>query len=141
MQHIDEKILERLELEITKTYYTFKRFMSPSTFALLYHDGKLKLEELNGYLRNSDKFIPIDDKHIFINFIFTEQYGATKAAENLILNLDQHFENNNSYIAIDKFDAEKTPAAVLDRLQKTLKELKTGSHARVEDDIIITGIL
>ena len=141
MQEIDEKVFNRLKVEINRTYYTFKRYMSPSTFAFLYFEGDLSVEDLGEFLRISDKFLKVDDNHYFINYMFTEQHGAFKASQNLLLNLDKHFENNASCIAIDKFDTNKTPRIVINRLMEILRETQKHSYTRIEDESILNDIL
>ena len=141
MQKIDDKIFKRLEVEVKKTYYTFTRYLSPSTFAFLYFEGELSAEDLGGYLRISDKFLKIDDNHYFINFMFTEQHGAFKASQNLLLNIDKHFDNNIACLAIDTFDINKTPRIVIYRLMEILKETQKSSYTRIEDETILNGVL
>jgi len=141
MQSIDEKIFKRLEVEVKKTYYTFTRYLSPSTFAFLYFEGELSAEELGDFLRISDKFLKIDNNHYFINFMFTEQHGAFKASQNLLLNLDKNFENTKSCIAIDRFDTNKTPRIVINRLVEILKETQKSSYSRIENESILNGVL
>jgi len=141
MQAINDKIFKRLEIEVKKTYYTFTRYLSPSTFAFLYFEGELSVEELGEHLRISDKFLKIDDNHYFINYMFTEQNGAFKASQNLLLNLDKHFENTKSCIAVDTFDANKTPRIVINRLMEILKETQKSSYSRIEDESILNGVL
>ena len=141
MPNINEKVFKRLEVEVKKTYYTFTRYLSPSTFSLLYFEGNLSVEKLGEFLRISDKFLQIDENHYFINYMFTEQHGAFKASQNLLLNLDKHFKNQKSCIAIDIFDTNKTPRIVINRLMEILKETQKSSYSRIEDESILSGII
>jgi hypothetical protein len=117
---MDEKLFNRLKILINKTYYTNKRYKIPATFAYLYHEKELSLDDLGKYVRKSDHFLKIDENHYFIHFAYTEQDHAFKACQNLLLYLDKHFNNTSSYIAVDTFDATKSPTVVFNRLQQIL---------------------
>ena len=134
-------ILNRLNILIKKAYYTHERYKLPATFALMYHHKALEPIELGQYVRKSDLFIPIDENHYFINFASTEQSAAFKACQNLIFSLDKHFEDTDTIIAVDTFDASKSPNIVFNRLQQILKETKKDPYSRIEDENILNGII
>ena len=138
---MEDRIFKRLTIEIDRAYYTFTRYMAPSTFAFLYSEKELTPTELGDFVRISDKFLQIDKNHYFINFVFTEQDGAFKASQNLILNLDIFFKDSSSCIAIDTFDASKSPRIVINRLHQILKETKKNPYSRIEDEDVLNGIV
>lgn len=137
---MDKHIKERLEIEINKAYYIAKRYKSPSTFAVLYHEKELSLEKLGDYVRISDHILKMDDNNYFIHFTFTEQDGAFKASQNLIVYLDHHFNDRSSCMAIDTFDLSHSPTIVINRLMQILTETKKSSYTRIEDENILNGM-
>ena len=132
-----EAIKIRVHAQIKKAYYTFERYQNPSTFALLYHDEPLNLEELAKYVRISDHFIALDEYHYFIIFSFTSGNDSYKASQNLIHHLDNHFNNHSSAIALDSFDLTNTPHLVINRLQQILAQTRKNSFSRVEDASVL----
>ena len=138
---MEDRVFNRLTIEINRAYYTFKRYMAPSTFAFLYIEKELTPTQLGEFVRISDKFLEVDKNHYFINFVFTEQDGAFKASQNLILNLDIFFQDSVSCIAIDTFDASKSPRIVINRLHQILKETKKNPYSRIEDEDVLNGII
>ncbi len=138
---MSDELFNRLRIEINKTYYTSSRYKVEFTFALLYHKKELSIDELGDLIRVSDIFFQIDDEHYFINFAFTEQDGAFKASQNLIVYLDKHFQDFTSCIAIDTFDKSKTPKMVLNRLKQILHEIKRNPESRIEDDSILNKMI
>lgn len=138
---MDNKILNRLTIEINKAYYVYKRYKVLSTFAFIYSEKELTPTELGKFVRISDQFLQIDEHHYFINFVHTEQNAAFKASQNLLLYLDKHFNNTTSCIAIDTFDISNTPRMVMNRLKQILDETKKSSYTRIEDEDILNGII
>lgn len=136
-----EKVLNRIRREIDKTYYMNRRYYFISTFALLYHKHALNVNELGSFLRVSDHFLAIDENHYFINFTFSRQANAFKAAENLLLYLDRHFNDNTTCIALDTFDNSKTPQMVMNRLVQILDATKNHSYERIEDENILNELV
>lgn len=130
-------IINRINISIKKTYYTFERFQIDATFALLYHEEPLNVIELSKFVRISDQLIPLDEHHYFIIFAFTSQENAYKASQNLIQKLDVHFNNQTTCIAVDAFDKSKTPENVLNRLKQIMIETRKHSYIRVETDDIL----
>lgn len=138
---MDERLFNRLRILVNKTYYTATRYKTPATFAYLYNDKELSLEELGKYVRISDHFIKIDRNHFFINFAYTKQDDAFKAAQNLLFALDKHFNNSNSCIAIDTFDTTKSPKVVFNRLVQILDATKRNPDSRIEDEDVLNGVV
>ncbi len=136
-----DNILNRIKVEIKRTYYTHDRYKSLSTFALLYHEKKLGVEQLATYVRISDKLIKIDDNHYFINFAFTSQEDAFKAAQNLLLYLDNFFNSRTSCIAIDTLNSKNTTQMVVGKLTQILNETKKSSYSRIEYEDILNGLI
>jgi len=136
-----DNILNRIKVEIKRTYYTFDRYKSLSTFALLYHEKELSVEQLATYVRISDKLIKIDDNHYFINFAFTSQEDAFKAAQNLLLYLDNFFNSRTSCIAIDTLNSKNTSQMVISRLTQILHETRKNSYSRIEYEDILNGLI
>jgi hypothetical protein len=93
---MQDNIFNRLKVQIKKTYYVYERYNTISTFALMYHKNKLTPKELSAFLRVSDLFIMLDDNHCFINFTYTTQEEAFKASQNLLLHLDNYFNNTDT---------------------------------------------
>ena len=138
---MEDIIRKRLEIEINKAYYTSKRYHTVSTFAFLYHEKPLPVDILGSYVRISDHILKVDEHHYFINFTFTEQTGAFKAAQNLLLYLDKYFNNRTSCIALDTFDTTQSPRIVLNRLIQILQETKKHSYCRIEDENILNEMI
>jgi len=134
---MNENIKNRLYIEIDKAYYISQRYKSISTFSILYFEGELDVDSLANFVRLSDHILKIDDKHYFINYTFTEKDAAFKASQNLLLYLDQYFNNQSSCIALDIFDITKSSHSVLDRLLQTLNLTKRSSTLRMADQSIL----
>ncbi|MCL4431337.1 MAG: hypothetical protein M1300_03345 [Epsilonproteobacteria bacterium] len=130
-------ILNRVNVLVKKTYYTYDRFNVEATFALLYHEKPLNVIELSKYIRITDQIMPLDDNHYFIIFSFTSQENAYKASQNILYSLDQYFNNQTSCIALDTFDTSKSPKAILTRLNQILAETRKTSYIRVETEEIL----
>ena len=137
---MNENIFNRLNILISKAYYTYSRYKSPSTFALLYHEQDITPAQLGAYVRKTDHFLKIDEHYYFINFAFTEQNNAFKASQNLILSLDKHFQDQASVIAVDTFDEAKSARMVYNRLTQILVETKKHSYSRIEDENILNEL-
>ncbi len=137
---MDDYIKNRLTIEINKTYYVAKRYQVTSTFAILYYEGELTVNDLGKFVRTSDHLLKIDDNNYFINYAFSEQDGAFKASQNLLLYLDKHLNNQTSCIALDTFDITKSPTIVLNRLTQILNETKKNEYSRIEDENVLNEI-
>lgn len=137
---MEDKILNRLQILVNKTYYTATRYKTPATFAYMYHTEELSVEELGKYVRISDHFIKIDQNHYFINFAYTGQDNAFKASQNLLHALDKHFNTSTTCIAIDTFDMSKSAKVVYNRLVQILEATKKYSYSRIEDEDILNGM-
>ena len=138
---MNDKIFKRLTIEINKSYYAFDRYKSPSTFALLFFEAKLTPDDLETFVRITDKFLQIDDNHYFITYAYTEQNDAFKASQNLIHYLDKHFENSSSSITLDTFDSVKSPKIVISRLFQILNQSKKNCCSRVDDESILSELI
>lgn len=129
-------ISNRIDILIKKTYYIYERFHVDATFAMLYVEKPIEVKELSEYARISDQLIRIDENHYFIIFAFTQHKNAHKASQNIIHKLDMHFRNSSSCIALDTFNATKSPKSVLVRLKQILIEIKKTSNIRIETEDI-----
>jgi len=135
---MQENIANRLRIMIEKSYYLFERYNTSSTFVLIYVQDNIEPIELGKYVRKSDHFLKIDENHYFINFMYIDQSQAFKAAQNLLLSLDKHFNSTASAIAIDTFNKSKNPTMVYNRLVEILKETRANSYNRIEDENILS---
>ena len=138
---MDTRLFNRLNILIKKTYYVATRYKTPATFAYLYCDRDLSLEELGKFVRISDTFIKMDENHFFINFAYTPQDIAFKAAQNILYAIDKHCNNSNACIAIDTFDISKSPQIVFNRLVQILNETKKNPYSRIEDENVLNGMI
>ena len=134
-------MIKRLEIEIKNAHYAFDRYKKISTFALLHHEDNLEVQTLAKYLRVSDKFLKIDEHTYFIKFTFTSIENTFKAAQNLLLALDNYFNERNCYIAIEALDTTNTPNMVVNKLFQILEETRKNSYGRIEDDNILNAIV
>lgn len=134
---MDENILNRVNVLVKKTYYTYDRFEVDATFALLYHETPLSVVELSQYVRLSDHLIQIDEHHYFIIFAFTSEENAYKASQNIIHKLDGFFNNHSSSVALDALNATMSPQLVLNRLKQIMKEIHKDAHVRIETEDIL----
>jgi hypothetical protein len=130
-----------MRVQIKKMYYTHSRYKTEATFAMLYHEKKMSVIELSKFVRISDHLLQIDDNHYFITFFHTPHNEAFKASQNLILYLDNFFQNRTSCIAIDTFDTSNSQAIVYNRLIQILEETQKTSYTRIEDEDILDGYL
>lgn len=130
-------IINRVNVLVKKTYYTYDRYQVDATFAMLYHEHPLDVTELSKYVRISDSIMHLDENHYFIIFAFTTQDNAYKASQNIVHSLDHHFNNHTSCIALDTFDTSKTAQNVLNRLRQILAETRKRSYVRVETEDIL----
>lgn len=131
------EIINRVNVLIKKTYYTYDRFQVDATFALLYHKKPLTVVEIAEYVRISDNLMQIDENHYFIIFAFTAQDNAYKASQNMMHKLDDYFNDNTTCIALDTFDPNKSPQSVLKRLELILIEARKNSCVRIETEDIL----
>lgn len=134
---MDESILNRLNVLVRKTYYTYDRFEVDATFALLYHAVPLSVVELSKYVRLSDHLIQLDDHHYFIIFAFTCEENAYKASQNIIHKLDGYLNDHATCIAMDSLDPTKSPQLVLNRLKQIMSEIHRDAHVRIETEDIL----
>ena len=134
---MDSDILERVNELVKKTYYTFDRFDVDATFALLYHEKSLTLNELAKFIRLSDHLLQIDANHYFIIFSFTSQKNAYKASQNILYKLDTHFNDHSSLIAMDILNPTKSPQSVLNRLKQIMTEIHKNNFVRIETEDIL----
>jgi len=134
---MSSNILNRINVLVKKTYYTYERFQVDATFALLYHEEPLSVIELAEYIRISDHIIQLDEQHYFIIFAFTSQENAYKASQNIVYKLDKYFNNCTTCIALDALDTSKTPQNVLNRLKQIIIEAHKSCYVRVEMDDIL----
>ena len=133
---MNTNILNRVNVLVKKTYYTYERFEVDATFALLYHSKPLDVIELSQFIRVSDHLIQLDEQHYFIIFAFTDQTNAFKAAQNIVYSLDHHFNDHTSRIALDTFDPTKSPQMVLNRLKQILSEIHKNAYVRIDTENI-----
>ena len=138
---MNDAIFNRFAVEVKKAYYISKRYETLSTFALLYFDQELSVDKLSLYLRVSDKFILIDKNTYFIDFTFTSQEDTFKACQNLLLELDNNFNNRNSCIEIESLDINLSPKMLLNKLTQILKETRKSSYGRIEDESILNHMV
>jgi len=131
----------RINAEINRAYYTCDRYQANATFALVYHEKEISLEELGEYVRISDRFVKIDDNYFFMLFHFTNANEASKASQNLLLNLDNHFKDTTTCIAIDNFNTSNPTKVVLNRLNQIIKETRKNSFTRIEYEDILDSII
>lgn len=104
----------------------------------MYHKLPINVVELSQFIRISDLLIEIDQNRFFIIYQFTNESDALKAAQNLIFNLDKHFnEINSCYVAIDKLDTSIAPLNVLNRLQSIIEYALKNRVNRVETEEVL----
>ena len=127
----------KLEDEINKAYYANEKYGILATFVMIYHEKNISVEKMGEFLRSTDKFVHIDANHYFIIFHYTTQNSAYKASQNLLLKLDEYFQNTSTSIAVDSFNKTKAPKTVINRLKQIIKEVKKSSFTRIEDESIL----
>ena len=138
---MDTEIQIRINAEINRAYYTYERYKVDATFALIYHEGELSLEELGSYVRKSDRFVKVDEHHFFIIYHFTDGSKASKASQNLLLRLDNHFHTTTTCIAIDNFNPANPTKVVLNRLKQIINETRKNSFSRIEYEDILDAYI
>jgi len=138
---MSSEIEVRINAEINRAYYTYDRYKADATFALVYHDKELGLEALGEYVRISDRFVKMDENNFFMLFHFTDANEASKASQNLLLKLDNHFHDTSTCIAIDTFNTSNSTKVVLNRLNQIIKETRKNSFTRIEYEDILDSII
>lgn len=135
---MDDKILNRLNVLVKKSYYTYERYDAEATFALLYHKEPISVVELSKFIRISDHLIELDEHHYFIIFAFTSQENAHKASQNIIHKLDSYLGSaSDCFIALDALDITKTPQNVLNRLRQIVEQARKNGYVRVETEDVL----
>lgn len=134
---LDDDTKTRLNAEIVRAHYTYERYDAVSTFALLYHEKELSLEELGGMIRISDRIVAISKDMHFIIYNFTTSDDAYQASRNLIGKLDKHFNNTTSCIAIYAPLNTDNTHMVMNKLYQILEETKKSSVSRIEYEDIL----
>ncbi|MEJ2373662.1 MAG: hypothetical protein P8Y22_03445 [Sulfurimonas sp.] len=129
----------RVSVLIKKAYYSTKRYKTLGSFVYIYHEKEISNETLGTFLRLTDNFVQVDEYHVFVNFTFTGQDNAFKASQNLLLKLDNYFDDRTSCIAMDTYDPNKSADIVFRRLQQILEETKKNSFNRIEDEEILNS--
>lgn len=137
--YFGDNIFNRLKVQVKKTYYVHKRYDTPATFGLIYHEKDLSVIELAEYVRISDQFIKLDENHYFINFAYTSHENAFKASQNLLLKLDNFFGDTSTCIALDIFNTTYPAETVLNRLKRILSQIRQEPYTRLEDENILTN--
>ena len=138
---MNSEIEVRINAEVNRAYYTFDRYKADATFAMVYHENELTLEELGNYLRISDRFVQYDENNYFVLFHFTGTNEAYNASQNLLFKLDKHFNNNSTCIGIDEFNTSNSTRIVLNKLKQIIKETRKNSITRIEyEDILDSSI-
>ncbi len=136
-----DKVFNRLEVEIKKTYYVSERYKITSSFILIHHEKKLTIKELSMFLRGSDKILEIDENTFFVIFTFTSEEQTFKASENILLELDRHFNSRDSYISMEALDTSNSPRMVINKLLQILSETRKSSYSRIEGESILNSNL
>ncbi len=138
---LNDDLKTRLNAEIVRANYTYERYNAVSTFALLYHEKEVTLEELGGMIRISDRLVTVSDNLHFIIYNFTTSDDAYQASRNLISKLDKHFNNTASCIAIDTPSKTDSIHMVMNKLHQILEETKKSSVSRIEYEDILDNTL
>jgi hypothetical protein len=133
--------MNRYDHMVNRTYYIYERYEVDATFALLYHEKPLHVDDLGSFLRLSDHVIQVDDHHYFIIFAFTNHENAHKASQNLLRHLDRHFSDQSSSIALDDFSTSKAPHTVLSRLKQIMAEIRKKSYSRIDGEHVLEEVL
>jgi len=139
--NIDEKTKTRLESEISKVYDACDRYGSDVSSAIVYHEKDIDLTLIGSFLRKNDKIIKLDENHHFVMFFFTTESEAYDAAKHLLFNLDRHFNNKTSCIAIDSACKNNSVNILINKLLQILKETKKNSISRIEYEDILDKIV
>ena len=63
-EKMNDNILNRLEVQIKRTYYIYDRYNTLATFALLYFEKELTVIEKNQQILDSIKLISKQEKNI-----------------------------------------------------------------------------
>ncbi len=127
----------RMEAMVKKTYYTYERYNTDATFALLYHEHPLDVQKLSEYIRISDHIIKINEHMYFLIFAYTNAQNAYKASQNILMGLDAFFGNQTTCIALDDYSVNKSAFMVFNRLKMILKETRKSSYTRIESEDIL----
>jgi len=138
--NFDDKTKVRLESEINKVHDACQRYGTDTTSAIVYHEKDLDLPLLGSFLRKNDKVIRLDENHHFVMFFFTSDSESYEAAKNLLVKLDNHFQNTTSCIAIDSACNNDSTNMMINKLLQILKETKKNSISRIEYEDILDEI-
>jgi hypothetical protein len=138
---LDDDLRTRLNAEIVRAHYTYERYNVVSTFALVYHEKEISLEEIGGMIRISDRLVTVSENIHFIIYNFTTPDDAYQASRNLIAKLDKHFDNHTSCVAIDRPSKTDSTHMVMNKLHQILQETRKSSVSRIEYEDILDNAL
>jgi hypothetical protein len=129
---LDEELKIRLNAEIGRAHYTYERYKAEATFALVYHEKDIGLEQLGSLVRVSDRLVRVNENLHFVIYNFTTQDDAYKASRHLLSSLDKHFHSATSCIAIDSPPKTDSTHMVMNKLHQIILETKKNSVTRIE---------
>lgn len=138
--NLDKEVKVILESEISRVQDACSRYDSDNSSAIVYHEKDIDIELLGSFLRTNDKIIKLDKSHHFIIFHFTSEEEAYEAAKHLLAQLDSHFKNTTSCIAIDSACKNDSANIMINKLLQILKETKKNSISRIEYEDILDEI-
>ena len=129
---LDEDLKIELNDEISRAHYTYERYKAQATFALIYHEKDIGLDVLNSFVRVSDRLVRVNENFHFVIYNFTTIDDAYGASRNLLKNLDKHFHNITSCIAIDMPSKTDSTHMVMNKLYQIILETRKNSVTRIE---------
>ncbi|WP_373071530.1 hypothetical protein [Sulfurimonas sp.] len=138
--NLDDNTRTRLESEINRMNDASERYGSDILSAIVYHEKDIDLALFGSFLRKNDKVVRLDKNHHFVMFYFTSEQEAYEAAKHLLAQLDDHFENTTSCIAIDSDWKNDSTNMLINKLYQILQETKKHSVSRIEYEDILDEI-
>ena len=112
-----EQILEAIQNEI----YQYERYEVNFSLAIGATCSKVDMEGFAKLIRETDKFIILDEHICCVVFPFTDAGGGIKAASNLLSKFEMQFFSEKVYIGIVNAKDCETPAKQTEALFQILK--------------------
>lgn len=119
---VNRKIYETKILESIKEFnYNHERYNANFTLAVGAICDEIDMEGFSQMIRETDKFIILDDHICCIVFPFTDAEQGLKAASNLLSEFEMKFFSQKIYIGIVNAAETSSPAKQIERLFDILK--------------------
>jgi len=135
---IRQDIIDQCGSMLSDLEYAYNRYSVPYCFLLIESSTECDwISSIESKIRQTDKVFSIKKNLVAIVFPFTEEYSkGFKAAENLLVLLENHFPTTRFYMGLscrEKSDKDKYTDVVAGSIY-ALSKAKEFNYNRIEDD-------